>query len=185
MPQSGLFGFPIGHAASAKHDGTTVVTSTQNIAWPDGVWSCRAYVQAGGAGGTNTVSSSAGGDSSISYAGQTYTANGGNAAGPANYSSGGNGDISIAGRGSEHYKGGDSFLGAGGSTTAGIQGGGGGGEQFGGGAGECVIVRIVRNVGENYLSCVVGAGGAIGNGTSYVGGAGLIYIEWNVANRSA
>lgn len=185
MAQSGMLGFPRQVAVTDAATGFALLTAASgNWQWPEGVTAAVFWIQAGGGGGTDGSAGTAGIDSTVSYCGDTYTANGG-AANPGSATTGGNGDVTFPGQPAASGVGGNSRLGAGGLLAAGVQGGGGYGASGGGGGGECVRVRITRQSGAHYVSYTVGTGGAGGSGTTYAGGAGLIFIEWTPPTKTA
>lgn len=151
-------------------------------AWPDGVTAAYFRVQAGGGGGSDGTgpAAGAGGNTTVTYDGTTYTANGGSGGSGASTvgaaGSGGNCPIKENGRGDGSAK-----MGAYRATNT-FYGYGGGGAGDGhtanrGGAGEYGEVRLVRVSGLNTVTIAVGAGGT-NTYTQVVGADGVMFIEY-------
>lgn len=188
----GLFGFP-GPYTHTSGPGIYEVTSSQRLPWPDGVRYLHARLVGGGGGGSGSLSGAYGadgGDTSISYAGSTTVAEGGDGGSGSSYTGrGGNaggGMSSIKGRTANARSGADSVLGRGGlyigfsNTTSPDAGGGGyadsGGQ--GGSGGEYVEVLIERRPGLNFIDVVIGAGGARYDTNGQNGASGKVIFQW-------
>jgi len=151
--------------------------------WPDGVTAAMFIMQGGGGGGSSGAgpTAGAGGDSTVTYDGVTYTANGGSGGSGASTigsaGSGGNCPIKESGRANGSSRLGDYVEFAPGFFGYGGAGAGDSGATNRGGAGEYGEVRLVRVTGLDTVTLAVGAGGD--NIYTQVNGAdGVIFIEY-------
>lgn len=189
---NGLLGFP-GPYTRTGGDGFEVITSSQRRSWPDGARYLKCRLQAaGGGGGDDSNAGSAGGDTTITYCGTTYTVNGGSGGSWSGVAivggaggSGGNCEFSKPGKkggpdADGSYRGGDSMLGFGGATPANGAGGSGGttgNGGGGGGGGEYGEIFLKRKPGCNWIDIEIGAGGN-GPVAAIDGSSGLVILEW-------